>query len=81
MSEMNIKKIKFSSFWSLVLWVIFALGLLHFVHCQDVGDYNEIDNPAILPLITQLVYSRLSNLTAVLSREISKRSDFCVKDP
>ncbi|KAF2318496.1 hypothetical protein GH714_008359 [Hevea brasiliensis] len=81
MPDMSKKKIKFSSSWSLVLWVIFAFSLLRFVQCQDVGDYNEVDNPAVLPLLTQLVYSRLSNLTAVLSREISNRSNFCVKDP
>ncbi|XP_057989389.1 ABC transporter G family member 24-like, partial [Hevea brasiliensis] len=81
MPDMSKKKIKFSSSWSLVLWVIFAFGLLRFVQCQDVGDYNEVDNPAVLPLLTQLVYSRLSNLTAVLSREINNRSNFCVKDP
>ncbi|MED6209486.1 hypothetical protein PIB30_055126 [Stylosanthes scabra] len=58
------------------------LWLLPFVvQCQEVNDYDQIDNPSVLPLVTQLVYSRLSNLTSLLSQEIATHSTFCVKDP
>lgn len=62
-------------------WVVVVLSFMHLVHCQDVGDYDQFDNPAVLPLITQVVYSRLSNLTTVLSRDIGNRASFCVKNP
>ncbi|KAK7268267.1 hypothetical protein RIF29_20963 [Crotalaria pallida] len=69
----------------LLLWLPFlVLSMLLFlgiIQCQEMNDYDQIDNPAVLPLITQLVYSRLSNLTSVLSQEISTQSTFCVKDP
>ncbi|KAL6123895.1 hypothetical protein ACLB2K_076412 [Fragaria x ananassa] len=78
---MSFLKLKASSFGSLVLLGFIALSLVQFVHSQDVDDYDGIDNPAVLPLITQIVYGRISNVTAVLSREISNRSSFCVKDP
>lgn len=81
MPKMGLKKLKICTSWSMLVWVVVVLSLQHLVRCQDVGDYNEIDNPAVLPLITQLVYSRMSNLTAVISRDISNRSTFCIKDP
>lgn len=81
MPKMGLKKLKICTSWSMLIWVVVVLSLQNLVRCQDVGDYNEIDNPAVLPLITQLVYSRMSNLTAVISRDISNRSTFCIKDP
>ena len=76
--------IKFSnmfSSWRCLVWLVLTLSLLLFgkkMHCQEMNDY---DNPAVLPLITQLVYTRISNLTSILSQQISKDSNFCVKDP
>ncbi|KDP44400.1 hypothetical protein JCGZ_20080 [Jatropha curcas] len=81
MAEISLKKLNIYNSWTMLLRIIFVFSFLHLVQCQDVGDYNEINNPAVRPLITQLVYSRISNLTAVLSSEISTRSSFCVKDP
>jgi len=56
------------------------LGMMQ-LPCQEVNDYDQIDSPAVLPLVTQLVYSQISNLTSILSQEISKESTFCIKDP
>ncbi|KAL6290698.1 hypothetical protein ACE6H2_008208 [Prunus campanulata] len=81
MSSKSLKGTNFCTFASLG---ILALSLVHWgqlVQCQDVGDNDQIDNPAVLPLITQILYGRISNVTAVLSRQISNRSSFCVKDP
>ncbi|KAM1708008.1 hypothetical protein ACFX15_001011 [Malus domestica] len=72
---------KGANFGTFVSVGVLVLCWVHFVECQDVGDYDQIDNPAVLPLITHIVYGRISNVTAVLSREISNRSSFCVKDP
>ncbi|CAN8321649.1 unnamed protein product [Cochlearia groenlandica] len=44
-------------------------------------DTNAFDNPAVLPLITQMVYRRLSNSTVALNRELGSKANFCVKDP
>jgi len=79
--------IKFSnmcSSWRCLVWLVLTLSLLLFgkkMHCQEMNDYDQLDNPAVLPLITQLVYTRISNLTSILSQQISKDSNFCVKDP
>ncbi|KAI4351447.1 hypothetical protein L6164_005816 [Bauhinia variegata] len=75
-------KMSSKSSWSIIcLLPIVVLSLFLLVKCQEVNDYDQIDNPAVLPLITQLVYSRLSNLTSILSKEISGQSSFCVIDP
>lgn len=62
-----------------------VLKLVQLVQCQVVvdDDYSsQIDNPAVLPYLTQLVYSRLSNLTStILTSEINNRSSFCITDP
>ncbi|XP_027366945.1 ABC transporter G family member 28-like [Abrus precatorius] len=70
--------------WRNHLWVpIVVLSLiLGMIQCQDMNDYdNQLDNPFVLPLITQLVYGRISNLTSLISQQISTESTFCVKDP
>lgn len=68
--------------WVPIVVVMMMMSLfLGKMHCQVMNDHDQLDNPAVLPLITQLVYSRLSNLTSVLSHEISTHSTFCVKDP
>lgn len=60
----------------LVLWLVCNVG-----NGQTIGDTSEFNNPAVLPLVTQMVYSRLSNSTAALNRELGIRAKFCVKDP
>ncbi|AES62116.1 putative monosaccharide-transporting ATPase [Medicago truncatula] len=72
------------SSWRCLVWLVLTLSMLLFgekMHCQEMNDYDQLDNPAVLPLITQLVYTRISNLTSILSQQISKDSNFCVKDP
>lgn len=81
MSSSRIKVSNFCAVFSLWILVLSFVNWFHLGHCQDVNDYDQIDNPAVLPLITQLVYSRLSNLTTALSHDISNRSSFCVQDP
>ena len=67
------------------LWVpivVFSLFLgMTQLQCQQMNDYDQIDSPAVLPLLTQLMYSQISNLTSIISQEISRESTFCVKDP
>ncbi|KAJ7975044.1 ABC transporter G family member [Quillaja saponaria] len=78
---MSLKNLRICNFCTTLWLVIAVLTSLELLHCQEMNDYDQIDNPAVRPLITQLVYSRLSNLTVVLSQEINHRSSFCVKDP
>ncbi|KAF8021578.1 hypothetical protein BT93_G1892 [Corymbia citriodora subsp. variegata] len=60
---------------------VLVLSCVRFVRCQDVSDYDQINNPAVLPLITQLAYARLSNVTNSLQYELNNRSSFCIKNP
>ncbi|KAL0696553.1 hypothetical protein Bca4012_063733 [Brassica carinata] len=59
----------------LVLWLVCYVGYGQF---EDTNDFN---NPAVLPLVTQMVYRSLSNSTAALNQELATRAKFCVKDP
>ncbi|KAJ8759142.1 hypothetical protein K2173_004149 [Erythroxylum novogranatense] len=80
---MSLKKLRICCSCIMLIWVIVTLSLQRqLVRCQDLGDYEGIDNPTLRPFVTQLAYNKLSNLTAVLSRDvIGKRSKFCVKNP
>uniref|UniRef100_A0A1J3IYZ1 ABC transporter G family member 24 n=1 Tax=Noccaea caerulescens TaxID=107243 RepID=A0A1J3IYZ1_NOCCA len=61
--------------------VILVLCLVCYVGYGQFEDTSEFGNPAVLPLLTQLVYRRLANNTADLYREFGARAKFCVKDP
>ncbi|KAB2063515.1 hypothetical protein ES319_A10G221200v1 [Gossypium barbadense] len=81
MLKMGLKKLKICSLWSVSIWGFVVLSLLvNMVQCQNFNDY-EVNNQDVLPLVTTLVNSRLSNLTTVLSKDISEQASFCIKDP
>lgn len=68
------------------LWAVAIVlaALTQSVQCQvPTDDYSDqINNPAVLPYLTQVVYSRLSNLTSdILRSQMTNQSSFCVKDP
>ncbi|KAI4374276.1 hypothetical protein MLD38_012287 [Melastoma candidum] len=46
----------------------------------DGDDYSETSDPSDLPLVTQLIYSRLSSLRPFFHDEISRNLGFCIKD-
>ncbi|KAH7840599.1 hypothetical protein Vadar_019054 [Vaccinium darrowii] len=55
-----------------------------FVQCQVADDdsTNPVVNPTLVPLLTQVVYGRLSNLTStILSAQFTKNPSFCIKNP
>ncbi|XP_021295420.1 ABC transporter G family member 24-like [Herrania umbratica] len=81
MLKMGLKKLKVCTFWSVSFWVFVVLSfLVNMVQCQDLNDYDQVDDPAVLRFTTALVNSRLSNLTAVLSKGIRDQASFCIKD-
>ncbi|XXG84839.1 hypothetical protein AAC387_Pa11g0061 [Persea americana] len=63
-----------------VLFIVLLLGFSPCAWSEDYDDYNHKDNPEVVPLFTQLVYNRISNLTGIFSQEIIKRLNFCIKD-
>lgn len=60
--------------------------LLGQVRCADDDDEDDGDgggkkaDEAALPLLTDLIYSRLSNLTSLFSPDIKRSLGFCIKD-
>ncbi|XP_059457230.1 ABC transporter G family member 24-like [Corylus avellana] len=75
------KKVKIFKLWATLALATVGLSLVGLVRCQDVNDYNsQFDNPAALRLITSVVYSKVSNLTAAIGQDFSNRSSFCIKD-
>ncbi|XP_057982210.1 putative white-brown complex homolog protein 30 [Malania oleifera] len=61
-----------------LFFIILSLPL--WAQCVDENDYSETGNPAVLPLLTQFIYGRLSNLTASFNPDITARLGFCIKD-
>ncbi|MCL7031156.1 hypothetical protein MKW94_018049 [Papaver nudicaule] len=45
-----------------------------------LDQYNRTSNPELLPLLTKLIYKRLSDLTSVFQADISRKLAFCIKD-
>ncbi|XP_010462230.1 PREDICTED: ABC transporter G family member 24 isoform X2 [Camelina sativa] len=80
--KMSVKRRSWLKYGSNLRLVILVLWLVCYVgNGQTIGDTSEFENPAVLPLVTQMVYSRLSNSTAALNRELGTRAKFCIKDP
>ena len=79
---MSLKNLKVFNLRTILTSAALVLSLVYLVQCQDVNDYNnnQFDNPAVLPLITQVVYSQISNLTAVIGQDIGGQSSFCIRD-
>ncbi|XP_010558073.1 PREDICTED: ABC transporter G family member 24 [Tarenaya hassleriana] len=83
-SSMSLNRCKWLAPGSIIRWAILISWLVsccRVVNGQNVDDYNQFDNPAVLPLVTQIIYRKLSNTTVVLNRELATRGKFCVKDP
>lgn len=69
--------------WILFVFVVLTLlSLWPCIRCQDVDtdSYSQTGNPAVLPLITQVIYSRLSNLTTIFNGDITNSLGFCIKN-
>ncbi|CAN1238115.1 ABC transporter G family member 24 [Linum grandiflorum] len=69
-----------------ILGVALLLSFQCFLgECQDMGlggDYSAYaDDPALRPLMAQYVYSKMSNLTANITRVLGRQASFCMKDP
>ncbi|XP_062165748.1 putative white-brown complex homolog protein 30 isoform X2 [Alnus glutinosa] len=62
------------------LFLIVVLGLPSRIQCVDGDDYSRTGNLAALPVVTQLIYGRLSNLTTVFRKDIEEKFGFCIKD-
>ncbi|KAL5735001.1 hypothetical protein ACOSP7_032862 [Xanthoceras sorbifolium] len=77
---MSLKRLENLNSWSVLKWVVVVLSLAPLVQCQDVSDYDQLDNPAVRSYVTQLVYSRLSNVTTDLYRDFGERFSYCVTD-
>ncbi|GAV67882.1 ABC_tran domain-containing protein, partial [Cephalotus follicularis] len=63
-----------------LLFLVLALSLVPSSLCVDGDDYSQTGNPADLPIVTQLIYGRLSNLSYILSNDIIKNLGFCIKN-
>ncbi|KAH7511975.1 hypothetical protein FEM48_Zijuj12G0041000 [Ziziphus jujuba var. spinosa] len=78
--EMNELRIKLHWFPHVFLFLIVVLSLLPSTHCVNGNDYSQTKNPAVLPIVTELIYNRLSNLSTILTNDIKKDLHFCIKN-
>ncbi|KAL5985251.1 ABC transporter G member 28 [Asimina triloba] len=47
---------------------------------DDEYSQGDSDNPEVVPLFSQLIYKRFSNLTGIFAHEIGEHLGYCVKD-
>ncbi|KAL0298768.1 UNVERIFIED_CONTAM: ABC transporter G family member 24 [Sesamum radiatum] len=66
------------------------ITMVQFVQCQQIpddGDYNgvnttQLNDPAVLNVVTEMVYRRLSGVTSqLIHSQIADRASFCVTNP
>ncbi|KAL0322207.1 UNVERIFIED_CONTAM: ABC transporter G family member 24 [Sesamum calycinum] len=66
------------------------ITMVQFVQCQQIpddGDYNgvnttQLNDPAVLNVVTEMVYLRLSGVTSqLIHSQIADRASFCVTNP
>ncbi|KAG6769791.1 hypothetical protein POTOM_025453 [Populus tomentosa] len=63
-----------------LLFLIVVFNLLPNAFCVDGDDYSQTGNPALHPIITDMVYKRLSNLSVVFGDDIMDSLSFCIKN-
>lgn len=75
---MRVKDYDWSPYIS--LFIIIVLGCTSSVWCIGGDDYSKTGNPKVLPLVTSLIYSQISNLTKIFNKDIIKTLGFCITD-
>ncbi|XP_020548789.1 ABC transporter G family member 24 isoform X1 [Sesamum indicum] len=74
----------------LACFFIFVQVIITMVQCQQIpddGDYNgvnttQLNDPAVLNMVTEMVYRRLSGVTSqLIHSQIADRASFCVTNP
>ncbi|KAF3441868.1 hypothetical protein FNV43_RR15783 [Rhamnella rubrinervis] len=78
--EMNGLRINVCWFPHALLFLVVVLSLSPCIWCVDGDDYSQTSNPAVLPLVTDLIYKRLSNLSNILTNDIKDNLHFCIKN-
>ncbi|XVF76407.1 hypothetical protein PTKIN_Ptkin13bG0263900 [Pterospermum kingtungense] len=63
-----------------LLFLLVLLSLFPLARSVDGDDYSQTKKPSYLPLVTDLIYKRLSNLTEILSNDISQNLGYCIKN-
>ncbi|CAM8955640.1 unnamed protein product [Rhodiola kirilowii] len=71
-----------------ILLLLVFVSISRYADCaasedEDVDDYNDKDvgnNPAALQLFSQVMFSRISNMSNILSDDVKKELSFCVED-
>ncbi|KAJ4845459.1 putative white-brown complex protein 30 [Turnera subulata] len=63
-----------------LLFLIVALILPPTAHNVEEDDYSETGNPALLPVVTQMIYRKLSDLSGVFKDDVLQNAGFCIKN-
>ncbi|XP_024190720.1 putative white-brown complex homolog protein 30 [Rosa chinensis] len=77
---MGSSRVRIRARWFPHVVFIVVLRLLPCFLCQDEDDFSKNKNPATLPLVTQLLESKLSNLTKYLSKDLRGHMEYCIKN-
>ncbi|XP_022841612.1 putative white-brown complex homolog protein 30 isoform X1 [Olea europaea var. sylvestris] len=81
MIEMSGTRINASRLQYLFLILLTVLGgCSRRVWCVEGDEYSRTKNPKVVPLVTALIYSQISNLTKIFNKDITKRLGYCSKD-
>lgn len=50
------------------------------VWCVGEDEYSKSGNPAVLPVVTSLIYNQILDLTKTFNKELSSTLSFCTMD-
>ncbi|KAK2974739.1 hypothetical protein RJ640_007166, partial [Escallonia rubra] len=79
-TKMEGRKFNASTVPYVSLFLVICVGFLRGVWCVNGDDYSKTGNPALVPLVTSLIYSQVSNLTTIFHKDITEGLGFCIKD-
>ncbi|XP_047335358.1 putative white-brown complex homolog protein 30 [Impatiens glandulifera] len=60
--------------------LILFLGIAPSGWCLEGDAYSDSRNPAMLPLVTTLIYNQMSNVTSLFKNDVSNYLGYCVTD-
>lgn len=67
--------------WIAIVFLLYlvSLNLVPRIQCAKDDD-DDTGNPAALPMVTDLVYAQLTNMTTVITGDMKEKLGFCIVD-
>ncbi|KAK9920936.1 hypothetical protein M0R45_029473 [Rubus argutus] len=76
---MGSSRVRIKACWFPYVFIV-VLSFLPCFLCLNGDEFSRTKNPATLPLVTQLMYGKLTNLTQFLSNDLRQNMGYCIKN-